>query len=236
MSEARRVQAKGIIADLRRHPRVAYQSVVGDEEKLACMRDSFPLLVPFGEIQSYAGFIPVLDWDHHLPSHSVILRVYAYYTRESLAAGASEVNARTIRIDQQSKFPEFDVPDYSGIRADEAYDAEVGIDSGEVSRVRLVSTWRRSIDTSDASSAVRVARSSAEFRELVEQSSQRPDYLGDLEAVSWTPPCESSFDIWTIDCWYLMHLDTSVGKGRSFLVDSAVEAVVGVREFVVRSG
>jgi hypothetical protein len=39
-----------------------------------------------------------------------------------------------------------------------------------------------------------------------------------------------------VDVWYLTDLNASVGKGRSFLVDLEAKRVVGVREFVVRSG
>ena len=99
------------------------------------------------------------------------------------------------------------------------------------------STWRREIDPKIGRRAVQVARQSEQFHKVAaETRGARPDYLGDLEAVSWTPPCESGLKNWTIDVWYLMYLDAAVGKGRSFLVDVEGDAVVGVREFVVRSG
>jgi hypothetical protein len=230
-----RLQADQILTGLRRHPRIAFQKLVAGEEQEARLRDSLPPFVPFGD-NRYAGFLPVLDWDHRLPSKTVLLRVYGYYSQASLSAGTMELKTRTARIEAQDKFPEFDITDYAGISADEAYDGEIDLELGALSRIRLVSAWRRHIEGSAAAAAVRAARSSPEFRELVAASRGRPDYLGDLEAVSWTPPCESSFDIWTIDCWFLTHLDTQVGKGRSFLVDPASHNVVGVREFVVRSG
>lgn len=227
-------QADQILNGLRRHPRVAFQKLVGDDEQAARLHDSLPAFVPFGD-HRYAGFLPVLDWDHRLPSKAVFLRIYAYYTAASLAAGTMEFKTRTARIEEQDKFPEFDIADFAGISADEAYDGEIDLELGALSRIRLVSAWRRHIERSSATAAVRAARNSPEFRELVAASRGRPDYLGDLEAVSWTPPCETSFDIWTIDCWFLTHLDTQVGKGRSFLVDPQSKHVVGVREFVVRS-
>ena len=125
------------------------------------------------------------------------------------------------------------MPDYAGLNADEAYEADVEAD-GSISRVRLVSAWRREIEGESSRVAVKIARSSSQFKQLVAESHARPDYLGDLEAVSWTPPCESEHGTWTIDCWYLLYLDASVGKGRSFLIDVKKKDVVGVREFVVR--
>jgi hypothetical protein len=190
--------------------------------------------VPF-EAPDYFGFVPILDWDHKLPSRVAILRLYAYYTELTYNAGHAEFMARTAEINSQDKYPEFDVPDYIGLPADEAYEGEVE-PNGRVLQVRLVSAWRRDISHADARASVQVARRSEEFRKLSTKTKRRPDYLGDLEAVSWTPPCESAHTTWTIDVWYLMDLDAAMGKGRSFLVDLKSKQVVGVREFVVRSG
>ena len=60
--------------------------------------------------------------------------------------------------------------------------------------------------------------------------------LGDLEAVSWTPPCETGHPRWTLDVWYLLAFDGRVGSGRSLLVDLEDRKVVTVRDFSVRAG
>ena len=62
------------------------------------------------------------------------------------------------------------------------------------------------------------------------------DSLGDAEATSWTPPCESGHSSWTLDVWYLLAYDGMFGQGRSFLVDLDEERVVSVREFSLRPG
>ena len=235
MTGEKEQQAGKILAALRRHPRIVHQGFVTTEEQLVQLRASVPYLVPFG-VTAYHGYLPVLDWDHRLPSKVVILRLYAYYSDLTLRAGQSEYNTRSEQIKAQDKFPEFDVPDYAGLTADEAYEGEVDARTGQLVQVRLVSSWRRVICHGDARVSVQVARRSEEFKELSAKVRRRPDYLGDLEAVSWTPPCESSYDTWTIDVWYLTDLDAAVGKGRSFLVDLKAKKVVGVREFVVRSG
>jgi len=234
MSEDAQRQSEQIMSRLQRHPRLIHQKLIDGEPEVERLKQTLPLLVPFVD-GSYCGIVPVLDWDHKLPSKSIILRIYAFYSEESLRSGVDELNTRTTDITSKDKFPEFDVPDFSGLPADEAYEGEVSPE-GEVARVRLVSPWRRDIDPAYARTAVRVARGSGPFRDLLAETRARPDYLGELEAVSWTPPCESEYRTWTVDCWYLLYLDASVGKGRSFLVDLDLEAVVGVREFVVRSG
>jgi hypothetical protein len=120
------------------------------------------------------------------------------------------------------------------LSADELYEGEVD-HAGNLDKLRLASTWRRDIDHRRSRLAIQVTRKSAEFRQIQQANANRPDYLGDLEAVSWTPPCESEYERWTIDVWYLLFLDSSMGKGRSFLVDPEQGRVIGVREFSVRS-
>lgn len=234
MIDERTKQKKDITNWLRRHPRVEYQELASTDQQLRRLKETLPFFVPF-EASAYHGYLPILDWDHKLPSQTVILRLYAYYSELTYRTGQAEYNARLEHITLQDKYPEFDVPDFCGLTADEAYEGDVDPD-GQVQQVRLVSAWRRNISHGDGKAAVAVARKSEEFQEVLSRSRHRPDYLGDLEAVSWTPPCESNHPYWTIDVWYLTDLDAAMGKGRSFLVDVKSKHVVGVREFVVRPG
>ena len=237
MTDEQGRQVDSIIAALERHPRIQFQELVTSPEHLAALRSTLPRLVPFGN-HRYNAFLPILDWDHRLPSRQAVLRIYAYYSPLTRAAGQEEFHLRREQIVAGDQFPEFDVPDFAGLTADESYESEVTPATGEVTQTRLVSNWRREVSHTDARISVQVARKSEEFRQLQLsfRSRRRPDYLGDLEAVSWTPPCESAHDGWTIDVWYLTDLDAAVGKGRSFLVDLSSKRVIGVREFVVRSG
>jgi hypothetical protein len=190
-------------------------------------------MTPFRK--SYAGAICVIDWDHRLPSRALALRIYAYYGEASLAAGQEAYDDRLEEIGTQDRFPEFDVADFDHLVADEAYEVEL-TPEGEVGRCRLTSAWRRDIALDDGSQAIEIVRSSEEFQKLLESSQDRPSHLGDLEAVSWTPPCESDHTEWTLDVWYLMAFDGRMGTGRSFLVDLDSKTVVSVRDFSVRTG
>jgi hypothetical protein len=234
MTEEHAAQREQIAAGLARHPRVALQQLATSEAETAHLRANLPFLLPFSDA-TYFGFLTVLDWDHRLPSRTVLLRVFAYYSETTFRAGEAEYRARLEQITARDRFPEFDVPDFAGLTADEAYEAEMEA-GGQLQQLRLVSTWRRDIDLDDAHLAVLLARHSEDFQKLAGGSRRRPEYLGDLEAVSWTPPCESGYGAWTVDVWYLTELNTSVGKGRSFLVDLERELIVTVREFLVRSG
>lgn len=226
-------KADQLSSHVQRHPRIEHQGLAVGSAAGARLRETWPSLIPFAR-EAYQGLFAVLDWDHQLPSKSAVLRVYGYHARPALDVGLEQLNARLAEIRSHDLFPEFDVPDFSGISADEAYEGDVDAD-GQVTRVRLVSPWRREIAEDVASEAINVTRDSKQFETVIKAAEQRPEYLGDLEAVSWTPPCETDHDRWTIDCWYLLELDASVGTGRSFLVDVDRSHVVGVREFVVRT-
>ena len=218
---------------LRLHPRVAYQKLCSAErrEKLA---QQLPDLEPFGGAK-YCGVIAVLDWDHRLPSRTMILRLNCFTSDDALRRGERAYEGRVEEIGRRDKFPEFDVPDFDGLPADEAYDCDVSLE-GELSRARLTSTWRRDISDNDADAAVEVARRSDEFRKLRSELSARPSHLGDLEAVGWCPPCESDLAVWTLDVWYLTSFDGQIGRGKSLLVDLSARKVLAVREFTVRVG
>ena len=88
----------------------------------------------------------------------------------------------------------------------------------------------------DASTAVVLVQQSDEYQKLVTASPSRPTYLGDLEAVSWTPPCETDHVRWTLDVWFLLAFDGRIGSGRSFLADLETKQIVNVRDFSVRTG
>src|SRR5438093_915372 len=110
--------------ELRRHPRVALQNLFGtdgDREKLAT---AMPNFTPF-RAQNYAAGIWVIDWDHRLPSRELVLRLYAFYSEESLTDGLASFKDRDELIKSEEIFPEFDVPDFAGLVADESYEAEL---------------------------------------------------------------------------------------------------------------
>ena len=221
-----------LASDLRLHPRVAYQGLFSPETLRERLARSLLPMPPFR--RDYVGAISVLDWDHRLPSQRLALRIYAYYEAHTLAAGEEAFDDRLEAIGCRDRFPEFDVPDFDQLVADEAYEVELGVD-GVPGPCRLTSAWRREIDESTAAAAVAIVAECDEFAALADRS-KRPQHLGDLEAVSWTPPCETEHSGWTLDVWYLLAFDGRIGTGKSFLVDPAAREVVAVRDFSVRAG
>lgn len=222
-----------VAEELRLHPRVAYQGLFADEAAAGKLAAALPPLPSFRH--EYAGAITVVDWDHKLPSATLALRVYGFYGEDTLEAGLEAFDDRLEQIAERDRYPEFDVPDFDALAADEAYEIELST-SGTIGRARLTSAWRRTIASADAASAVALAAKSPEFQKLVASTGTRPSYLGDLEAVSWTPPCESQHARWTLDVWYLLAFDGRVGSGRSFLIDLVDSSLVTTRDFSVRTG
>ncbi|MBK8480644.1 MAG: hypothetical protein IPL40_05655 [Proteobacteria bacterium] len=236
MGKATRIlEVDQLLATLQRHPRLVHQGLLASAEQEARLHATLRPLVAFARA-SYVGCIAVLDWDHRLPSQQAVLRLYAYYSPNAFDQGASALAARSAAIAERDLQPEFDVPDYTGLGADEVYEGEVDAE-GTVVPMRLVSGWRREINPKDARSALRAARQSEQFQRLLAATKgKRPNHLGELEAVAWTPPCETDSTRWTIDVWYLMQLDHTLGRGHSFLVDPEQQRVLAEREFVVRGG
>jgi hypothetical protein len=220
--------------ELRRHPRVVYQRLYDTLEERERLGATLPTFVPFRG-PGYAAVLWVMDWDHRLPSKELILRLYAYYTPEARAIGQRALEERSALIAREDLFPEFDVPDFAGLPADEAYEAEI-TPTGEAKKFRLVSEWRREVDAGLGRRAEDVVRASNPYRELSSQVRARPPGLGDLEAAEWAAPTESGHQRWGIDVWYLRNFNGMVGEGTAFLVDLEDAVVISQRDFQFRAG
>jgi len=221
---------------LQLHPRVLQQGIT-DEAAKRVLAAALPRVVPFRP-QAVHSLVAVLDWDHRLPSKSLTMRLHLAYDAAARERFWNAFARRKKEIAEKNLFPEFDVPDYGGLPADEAYDVELTAEL-EIEAMRLTSPWRREVADEDATIAVQAVRRSALFADVKRGETGRPESLGDLEAVSWTPPCESGQSRWTLDVWWLTLFDGRVGRGWSFLVDIEAEEperVRGSREFTVRTG
>jgi len=220
--------------NLRRHPRVELQGLLGSEEEKAKLASALPVFLPFkGKV--YKFVLWVADWDHHLPSQSVILRLYTYYGSHGKKTAEDSYFERLAQIESETIFPEFDVSDFAGLPADEVYECERNL-AGELKGFHLVSEWRREIDPILGRKAEQIVRNSSHFREIASQTRARPPGLGDLEAAEWSPPSESGHKSWGIDVWYLRSFNGMVGEGTAFLVDLEAGAVVKQRDFQFRAG
>jgi hypothetical protein len=218
------------------HPRVTHQELDG-ADRLAALAQALPEFIPFRG-RRVEGIVAILDWDHRLPSRSLVLRVHLCYSLANETLLRQLIALRREQIAARDLFPEFDVPDFGGLPGDEIYECELRPDLTLV-ECRLSSPWRRDIAPEDAAPAVAAVRRSSIFAQTRQAHRTRAANLGDLEAVAWTPPCESGYARWTLDVWWLTAFDGRVGKGWSFLVDleqKPGERVVSHREFTVRAG
>jgi hypothetical protein len=215
---------------LRLHPRIAYQGYFATPASRLELGARLPELMAFTGV--YHGVLAVVDWDHRLPSRRLVLRVHCFYDAPALTVGQAALDERLRDIKTKDLFPEFDVPDFAELPADEVYEIELD-DQHRPTSSRLNSAWRRDIASEHEADAIAIARASPDFVRIAALS--RPAHLGDLEAVSWTPPCESGHARWTLDVWYLLAFDGRTGSGRSLLVDLSDRRVVAVRDFSVRT-
>jgi hypothetical protein len=161
--------------------------------------------------------------------------LYAFYSSQGKAIGELSFADRAAQIEREDLFPEFDVSDFAGLAADEVYEAE-GPVGGDLKPFRLVSEWRREIESKAARKAEQIARASHHFKEVASETRARPPGLGDLEAAEWCPPSESGHGRWGVDVWYLRSFNGMVGEGTAFLVDLEDEKVVRQRDFQFRAG
>jgi hypothetical protein len=221
-------------AELQFHPRVAQQGMTPDTV-------SKVLLSALEKVQPFRGrgvhsAVALLDWDHRLPSKALTLRLHVVYDRAGRERFDQALEIRKTEIAQKDRFPEFDVPDFAGLPSDEAYDVEL-TEELAIENMRLVSPWRRDVAPEESERATVAVRASQQFLEIRNTAQGRSASLGDLEAVAWTPPCETTLPGWTLDVWWLTAFDGRMGRGWSFLVDMANEPkVVAAREFNIRAG
>ena len=222
---------------LRLHPRIAQQKeLVLDAPARERLAAAVPPLVPFRG-RALVDVIAILDWDHRLPSKKFTLRLHACYSEAGVQRLEAAIADRLAEIRARDLFPEFDVPDMADLPGDESYDLDVTAEL-TVDNMRFVSPWRRELPGDIAEQAQKIVRNSVEFSQARATEPARPSHLGDAEAVSWSAPCESSHEHWTIDVWWLTAFDGKHGRGWSFLVDLDVTPpkIVTHREFTVRTG
>jgi hypothetical protein len=224
------------VTELSVHPRVGQQGVAPDKAQ-SLFDAALPRVQPFRDhvVHSTVG---VLDWDHRLPSKQLTLRLHVLYDAAARTRFDEALTRRREEIIARDLYPEFDVPDFAGLPADEAYDVELTA-TLDIEAMRLTSPWRRDVAEDDSTAAIEAVRSSTVFADVKKQEVGRSAALGDLEAVAWTPPCESGQQRWTLDVWWLTAFDGRIGRGWSFLVDPAASGdarVVASREFTVRAG
>jgi hypothetical protein len=217
------------------HPRVAQQGFA-EEDLQKLLGEVLPRVAPFRG-RAVHSVVATLDWDHRLPSKTLTLRLHLCYDEAGRSRFEQAHARRRQEIADRDRFPEFDVPDLAGLPADESYDVEL-TSTLAVESMRLTSPWRREIAPEDARQAVATVRRSSQFADVQVGDAARSPQLGDLEAVAWTPPCESQQARWTLDVWWLTSFDGRIGRGWSFLVDfvSGDERVAAAREFTIRAG
>src|SRR5689334_1580581 len=105
------------------HPRVIQQSI-GEEVGQRVLAASLAKLSTFRE-RPVHSVVAALDWDHRLPSKALTMRLHVCYEAATRARFEHALSRRRAEIAEHDRYPEFDVPDFGGLPADETYDVEL---------------------------------------------------------------------------------------------------------------
>lgn len=210
------------LSEARLHPRIAQQPLWPEGKTQDVLDDLSPLLVAFPG-RNYAGVRVVVDWDHRLPSKGLSVRTYASYTQEGLEKLDEQLVQHGEKISRENLYPEFDLPDYNSITADEVYVQSVDIDpasgSLEAKDVRFYSDWRRRVEPAVAK-RVQSALEQTESFQRAASNRQEGNQFSSAILVGWTPPCAARSKHWAVELWLVTHFQGRFGKARVFMVDS----------------
>jgi hypothetical protein len=207
------------------HTRVAQQGLwPNPEAQLSWLRAACPYLPGFPD-REYHDVLALLDWDHRLPSQTLTLRLFASYSAESRERVQKSLASHQQRIAEDDLFPEFDVPDFNAVVADEVYVLTYDVKDGSATttlasdKIRFYSDWRREVSRPLVKSVLR----SLESNELYNQAKTFHEglHLGDAIVVGWTPPCVAKTKNWAIEVWLVTAFEGRFGKARVFMVDTA---------------
>jgi len=212
--------------ELHVHVRLEDQDVAPDPDARRRLAQRLPDLKAFGD-HRYDSVRVLLDWDHQIPSQHLILRVHACYDAEATERFDQELAEREAVIDDANLYPEFDVPDFADLPANESYVAVIRPGSTDIEDFRFLSVWRKEVETRVADRAISLVRTDPGYRRTV--TSRTTQGLGGPVVIGWTPPCLAHAESWAIEIWLLTEFDGQTGTARVFMIDLDAEKVT--REF-----
>lgn len=198
------------------HVRVRDQGLALDGDALAKLVAGFPPLVPFGA-SDYIDVWAVLDWDHRLPSHQLLLRVFAIYDEARRRQLDDARRAIDEQIADDNLFPEFDLPDYGELAGDELYVASYDAKEQQLGDLVFSSPWRRQVPAAQLEATRDVLENSKAFTDAM--TTRGDNGLGNAMLVGWVPPSMAKCERWALEFWLLMRFDGSTGEANVFVVD-----------------
>jgi hypothetical protein len=199
------------------HVRVREQGLFDTPERLAVLRALIPGLVPFGT-NHYAGMHAIVDWDHHLPSDLVIVRIYGAYSGHEARVLETQIRARDQAIEADNLYPEFDLMDYAELDASETYVGVWNPGADALDEFRFFANWRKDVRASIARAATGAVKKLDAYKRAYK--SRANDALGSAVVVGWAPPCLAEGSNWAIEVWLVVEFDGQVGRAMVFMVDS----------------
>ncbi len=202
--------------NLRVHVRLSDQQLAPSEADRTAIAQQLPDLIAFGG-HTFVSVHAVLDWDHQIPTEFVLLRLYASYDTRAAERVEAQLSVRDGAIKEDNLYPEFDLPDYGELLANESYIAVMRAGSPEIDEFRLISEWRKQVTPESGRRGLAAVRASASFAEVT--ANRDNDALGGPVVVGWAPPCTAGADIWAVEIWIITAFDGQQGNAHVFMVD-----------------
>ena len=184
--------------------------------------------------RQYCERFVFLDWDHQLPSQIVLFRIYAAYEAETAKKLRAAIAERDRVISEDDLYPEFDLPDYGELDADEQYLAVYDLEKRELGNFHFFADWRREVDEASASKALDRVRSQPSYLQTMQPP--RDPQLGDALVIGWAPPCLMRGERWGLELWLLEEFNGQRGRARVFMVDLASDSITTEYETEVQLG
>ncbi|MGB1014411.1 MAG: hypothetical protein ACPG4T_09790 [Nannocystaceae bacterium] len=198
------------------HPRLVQQGLEPDRRQRNGLAKQLPNLRAFAD-NHYTSVRAVLDWDHHLPSKMMVLRIYATYSAREAERLDREFERRARQIGNDNIYPEFDLPDYGEIEASETYVSILNPGSHKLQELRFFSEWRKQVKQTLLRDALIVVRGQSSFERSLRNRSH--DHLGPPVVIGWAPPCLAHAKNWAIEVWLLVEFNGQSGRAHVFMVD-----------------
>jgi len=205
------------LAEIQIHVRLQEQALVPEGSSLEPLSSAIPELLPFSN-HRYAKIRVVLDWDHQIPCQMAYLRIFAVYTEQEAKRLDEALLACTQGIANENLYPEFDLPDYSQVDANEIYVGLIRPGADSFDEFRFFASWRKDVPPPLASTVIKTVKQLDSYKLAYAQRDK--EGLGPPILIGWSPPCLAKSEHWAVEVWLLTEFDGRRGKAKLFMVDS----------------
>jgi len=173
--------------------------------------------------KSYCHLQALIDWDHRIPSLNLIVRILACYDEISKLTLAKAIKDIELNIQSGNLFPEFDVPNYAPLVADEIYSSVLDANGENELELQFTSDWRHQVDHKLGRKVVHAITQLDIYANAM--AKRKREDLGDPIIVGWMAPAIAHSLHWAVEVWLVTDFIGYRGKALVFFVDSKTLSV-----------